>query len=29
MKITIIIYINNFYIYKKIKVFKHREYNLL
>ena len=28
-KIKIIIYINNYYIYKRIKVFKYREYNLL
>ena len=29
MKITIVIYINNRYICKRIKAFKYREHNLL
>ena len=29
MRIIVVIYINNYYICKKIKAFKHREYDLL
>ena len=28
-KIIIVIYFNNYYIYKRIKVFKHRKHDLL
>ena len=29
MRITMIIYVNNYYIYKRIKALKNREHNLL